>query len=77
MKFKSITLTLAVGLLIGTSGSIWSSGNNIAFASTSGPQVRSILPNNDRTQIFDTLNGHYQEGFKDEQCRKSNEKGER
>lgn len=60
MKFKSITLTLAVGLLIGTSGSVWSSGNNIAFASTSSQRVRTILPNNDRTQIFDTLNGHYQ-----------------
>lgn len=60
MKFKSITLAVAVGLLVGTSGSVWNSGNNIAHASASSPQVRSILPNNDRTQIFDTLNGHYQ-----------------
>jgi len=60
MKLKTITLTVAIGLLIGTSGSVWSSSDNIAFASTSNPQVSSILPNNDRTQVFNTLDGHYQ-----------------
>lgn len=47
-------------MLIGISGSVWNSGNNLAHASASSPQVRSILPNNDRTQIFNTLDGRYQ-----------------